>query len=132
MVNRARVLISYAHDPNGPGHAEMVRRLWEFLRSRGANARLDLPTPGQRQDWSPWMADEIRAADAMLVIASPRLPGARPEPEGVPHGVQWRHAGQGLVLAATHARPASSRWCCPARPRRCAGLPPTKLSGPCS
>jgi hypothetical protein len=86
-----RVLISYAHDPDEPEHGEWVRRLWEFLRSCGVDARLDLPAAGRRQDWSLWMADEIRAADVILVIASPayreRAEG-RADPN-VGHGVQW-------------------------------------------
>jgi hypothetical protein len=86
-----RVLISYAHDPDDPGHLELVRRLWEFLRSCGVDARLDLVAAAQRQDWALWMADQIRAADVILVIAS-RAYRERAESRGDPAvgpGVQW-------------------------------------------
>jgi TIR domain len=67
----ARVFISYAHDPDVPGHAEAVRDLWVWLRSCGIDARLDRVAAGRRQDWALWMADQIRAADHILIIASP-------------------------------------------------------------
>ena len=35
-----RVFVSYAHD--NPGHEELVRQLWVFLRACGVDARLDL------------------------------------------------------------------------------------------
>lgn len=41
-----------------------------FLRSCGVDARLDLPAAEYRQDWSLWMAEQIREADHILVIAS--------------------------------------------------------------
>lgn len=85
------MLISYAHDRNDPGHAESVRHLWEFLRSCGVDARLDLPAAAQRQDWPVWMADEIRAADVILVVASAAY-RERAEGRAAPNvgqGVQW-------------------------------------------
>jgi SEFIR domain len=86
-----RVLISYAHDTSDGSHGVAVRRLWEFLRFCGIDARLDLPAGQQRQDWALWMADEIRAADFVLVIASPAY---RERAEGrsgpdVGRGIQW-------------------------------------------
>jgi hypothetical protein len=86
-----RVFVSYAHAADDPGHAEQVRRLWEFLRSCGIDARLDRLAAGHRQDWSLWMANEIRAADVILVIAS-RAYRERAEDSGDPtvgRGVQW-------------------------------------------
>jgi SEFIR domain-containing protein len=86
-----RVLISYAHDRTDPEHADSVRHLWEFLRSCGVDARLDLPAARRRRDWSLWMADEIRAADIVLVVAS-RAYRERAEGRGAPgegHGVRW-------------------------------------------
>jgi hypothetical protein len=86
-----RVLISYAQQADFPGHGDAVHRLWVFLRECGINARLDLPAARQRQDWALWMADEIREADFVLVIASPEY---RKRAEGrsgpdVGRGVQW-------------------------------------------
>lgn len=49
----------------------MVRRLWQFLRSHGVDAKLDLSAVGRRQDGALWMANQIREADYILVIASP-------------------------------------------------------------
>jgi hypothetical protein len=91
MESMTRVLISYAHDRDDPGHGELVRRLWEFLRSCGVDARLDLPAAARRQDWSLWMADEIRSADVILIIASAAY-RERAEGGGDPdagHGVRW-------------------------------------------
>jgi hypothetical protein len=85
------VLISYAHDGNDPAHGELVRVLWEFLRSHGVDARLDLPAAAHRQDWALWMADELRAADVVLVVAS-RVYRERAEGRGDPNvgrGVRW-------------------------------------------
>lgn len=64
-----RVFVSYAHD--SAEHDEAVRGLWTLLRSQGVDARLDLPAVERRQDWPVWMLDEVRAADFVLVIASP-------------------------------------------------------------
>jgi hypothetical protein len=82
------VLISYAQEA---GHGEAVQRLWVFLRGCGIDARLDLPAARQRQDWALWMADQIREADFVLVIASPEY---RERAEGrsgpdIGRGVQW-------------------------------------------
>ena len=86
-----RVFISYAHEPGNSEHGEVVRAFWEFLRSHGIDAHIDLIAAEQRQDWALWMADEIRAADYVLVIASPTY---RERAEGhsdpaVGKGVQW-------------------------------------------
>jgi hypothetical protein len=86
-----RAFISYAQQADSPGHGESVLRLWALLRDCGIDARLDLPAAQQRQDWTLWMADEIRAADFVLVIASPayreRAEG-RSDPD-VGQGVQY-------------------------------------------
>src|ERR1700761_127597 len=86
-----RVLISYAQDRDDPEHGLAVRRLWEFLRSCGIDARLDLPAAAQRRDWALWMADEIRAADMILVIASVAYRERAEDRSGpnVGRGVQW-------------------------------------------
>ena len=90
-----RVFISYAHGPDD----ESVRRLWEFLRACGVDANLDLPAAEQRRDWALWMADQIRQADVILVIASPAY---RERAEGrseadVGRGAQWE---AGLIREA--------------------------------
>jgi tetratricopeptide (TPR) repeat protein len=84
-----RVFISYAHASEE--HAEAVRSLWLLLRANGIDARLDRVAALERQDWSLWMADEIREADHVLVIASDayrrRATGAATAHDG--RGVQW-------------------------------------------
>lgn len=86
-----RVFISYAQGPDNTADIELVRLFWEFLRSCGIDARLDLAAAQERRDWAVWMGDEIRAADFVLVIASPAY---RERAEGrsgpdVGRGVQW-------------------------------------------
>ena len=86
-----RVFVSYAIVRGDDVHAESVRQFWMFLRSYGIDARLDLTAAEQRQDWSLWMAEQIREADFVLVIASPAY---RERAEGrsgpaVGRGVQW-------------------------------------------
>lgn len=86
-----RVFISYAQGPDKTADIELVHRFWEFLRSCGIDARLDLAAAQQRRDWALWMGAEIRAADFVLVIASPAY---RERAEGrsgpdVGRGVQW-------------------------------------------
>ncbi|HEX4704933.1 MAG TPA: tetratricopeptide repeat protein [Pseudonocardiaceae bacterium] len=85
-----RVFLSYARDEDS-GHREMVARLWEFLRSQGIDAHIDLEAEGQRRDWSLWMADQIRDADHVLVIASPAYRARAQGQTGplVGRGVQW-------------------------------------------
>ena len=79
-----RVFISYAHA--SAAHTDDVRNLWVLLRQYGIDARLDLPAVEQRQDWPAWMVKEVRAADFVLVIASPeykrRAEGEVPSDEG--------------------------------------------------
>jgi CHAT domain/TIR domain len=64
-----RVFISYAHDD--PVHEARVRDFWQFLRDSGVDARADLAAAERRQDWVMWMTREIRAAERVLVVASP-------------------------------------------------------------
>lgn len=68
VLGSVRVFISYAHE--SAEHVEAVRDLWVLLRSCGIDARLDRVAAQQWQDWPLWMADQIRAADHILVIAS--------------------------------------------------------------
>ncbi|GAA1282112.1 SEFIR domain-containing protein [Saccharothrix xinjiangensis] len=84
-----RVFISYAHESDR--HAELVRRLWVFLRECGIDVRLDRETASRRTDWALWMADQIRSADHVLVIASTeyrrRAEGRSGPADG--RGAQW-------------------------------------------
>jgi hypothetical protein len=65
----ARVFVSYVYD--SAEHFEAVRELWFLLRSGGIDARLDL-APGQRQpDWPRWQAEQLRAAEVVVVVTSP-------------------------------------------------------------
>jgi TIR domain len=66
-----QVFISYAHESESDIHGHLVRQLWRFLRSHGIDAHLDVSAAAQRLDWALWMADQIRQADHILVIASP-------------------------------------------------------------
>ncbi|HEX5115275.1 MAG TPA: hypothetical protein VFW65_08765 [Pseudonocardiaceae bacterium] len=59
-----RVFISYAHEPDSDAHGRAVRDLWVLLRSHGIDAHLDQLAAEQRQDWTLWMADQVREADA--------------------------------------------------------------------
>ncbi|MET8149517.1 CHAT domain-containing protein [Actinoplanes sp. NPDC005259] len=84
-----RVFISYAHGDDD--HSESVRRLWLLLRSVGVDAKLDLTATAQRQFWPKWMNEQIRDADFVLVVASPRY-RERGEDRGDPasgKGVRW-------------------------------------------
>ena len=63
-----RVFISYAHGSDE--HVERVRDLWIFLRAQGIDAKLDRAAAQRRQDWALWMADQVREADHILIVAS--------------------------------------------------------------
>jgi tetratricopeptide (TPR) repeat protein len=86
-----RVFISYAHEPDSDTHSRAVRDLWVFLRSQGIDAHVDLVAAQQRQDWGLWMADQVREADHILVIASPAYRDRAQGQTGsqVGRGVQW-------------------------------------------
>ncbi|WP_165486259.1 toll/interleukin-1 receptor domain-containing protein [Frankia sp. Cppng1_Ct_nod] len=92
MDRPPRVFVSYAH--GSPEHDDTVRDLWIFLRSRGIDAKLDKPAAERRQDWPLWMLAEVRAADHVLIIASPeyrrRAEGDAAPDEG--RGVQFEAA----------------------------------------
>jgi TIR domain-containing protein len=94
-----RAFISYAQED---GHNETVMELWAFLRRNGIDARFDEQAAGQRQDWSLWMADQIRDADVVLCVASQRYK-ERAEGRsgsGTGRGVQWEAR---LIRDAFHA-----------------------------
>ncbi|MBM7773504.1 tetratricopeptide (TPR) repeat protein [Actinokineospora baliensis] len=76
-----RVLLSYAHESEE--HRALVRSFWAFLRGNGVDAVFDQVAEDQRQDWSLWTAEQIRAAEVVLCVASPQYRHA----EG--NGVRW-------------------------------------------
>jgi hypothetical protein len=47
-----------------------MRDLWQFLRSQGIDAHMDLAV-AHRNNWAMWMDEQIRLADHILVVASP-------------------------------------------------------------
>ncbi|SEC02759.1 SEFIR domain-containing protein [Amycolatopsis tolypomycina] len=86
-----RAFLSYAEEPGDPSHQESVLRLWEFLRSCGVDAEIDLSEAHERRDRALWVAGQIREADHVLVIASPAYRRGA-EGRGSAHeerGVQW-------------------------------------------
>ena len=62
-----RVFISYTHD--SAAHSEAVRKFAEFLCECGIDTHLDRWKTGR--SWYEWAMHNIRAADFVLVIASP-------------------------------------------------------------
>ncbi|MEJ2887744.1 HEAT repeat domain-containing protein [Actinomycetospora aeridis] len=84
-----RVFISYAHESDE--HVRLVRNLWLFLRDCGIDAKLDTVAAQRRADWAQWMAEQIREADHVLIVASPayrrRAEGRAGPDEG--RGVQY-------------------------------------------
>ncbi|WP_086838236.1 SEFIR domain-containing protein [Amycolatopsis kentuckyensis] len=86
-----RAFLSYAEEPGDPSHQESVLRLWEFLRSCGVDAELDLSEAHERRDRALWVAGQIREADHVLVIASPAYRRGAEGRGGADEerGVQW-------------------------------------------
>ncbi|MGW2817476.1 hypothetical protein [Streptomyces sp. NPDC001415] len=86
-----RVFISYAHENDGGVHIGRVRTLWRLLRDLGIDARLDLPAGEEPQDWALWTDRQYRAADFVLVVASPayRRRAEGTEEPGTGAGVGW-------------------------------------------
>ena len=70
-VNSAisRVFVSYSHESEE--HTAAVLRLHDLLRSGGIEAILDRYFTGPGRQWLEWMEQQIRAADFVVVIASP-------------------------------------------------------------
>jgi len=91
-----RVLISYAHDPGVPGHANRALDLADSLRIRGVEAHIDRYVEHTGVFWPRWMMDEVRDADFVLCLVSP-LYRERFEQSGNPtagRGVRW----EGLII----------------------------------
>jgi tetratricopeptide (TPR) repeat protein len=80
----ARVFVSYAHD--SMPHRKTVLRFCELLCRLGVNVHVDEWDTDLRQDWFLWMMEQLRCADYVIVVASPR----------------YRAAGDGDVPADFH------------------------------
>jgi hypothetical protein len=90
MARRVRVFISYAHDD--VDHVVLVRRFRDFLHDvGGVDARLDLTAAERPRDWPAWVQEQVRAADFVLVVASPayKVRAEDDAPAGSGRGVRW-------------------------------------------
>ena len=65
-----RVFVCYAHDSEE--HKLLVRAFVEFLIVNGIDAHMDSWNQHERRDWQLWATGQIKAADFVLVIASPK------------------------------------------------------------
>ncbi|EOD64805.1 SEFIR domain-containing protein [Amycolatopsis vancoresmycina] len=88
-----KVFFSYSHDTEE--HKELVRRFATFLHSRiGLEVVLDQWHDNHRIDWSLWATRNLKAADFVIVVASPlyraRADGEAPPDEG--RGAQFETA----------------------------------------
>lgn len=64
-----RVFVSYAHDDEQ--HIESVLAFCEFLMGCGIDVHMDRWDLARRRDWYQWVVRQIRAAEFVLVVASP-------------------------------------------------------------
>ncbi|WP_018686999.1 SEFIR domain-containing protein [Actinokineospora enzanensis] len=64
-----QVFICYVHE--NESWKEQVRSFANLLRSHGTEPRIDEEQEGPRTEWDQWALREIRAADFVIVIASP-------------------------------------------------------------
>lgn len=91
-----RVLISYAHEAQIPGHVERAYALSQSLRRLGVDARIDRYAEHDPPFWPRWMQDEIAQSKFVLCLVSP-LYRERCEGSGadnVGHGARW----EGLIV----------------------------------
>ena len=106
VARAPRVFVSYAHESRE--HEQSVLEFYEFLRSVGVDARIDVLAAQRPQEWNQWMLGELRAADFVLVIASPeyrrRADGEAPASEG--RGVRFE---AGIVQDEFYADRAAAR-----------------------
>ncbi|MCZ2826050.1 MULTISPECIES: NACHT N-terminal Helical domain 1-containing protein [unclassified Modestobacter] len=97
-----RVFISYAHE--SAEHEDLVRRFAIFLRHNGVDAKIDVPAAEERQDWPAWMSRQVRAADWVLVIASPSSAGKAPSSAGKAESRPSARVGLGSRWESTFLR----------------------------
>jgi hypothetical protein len=77
-----RVFISYTHE--SAEHFDAVRELWYQLRAGGIDARLAPPPAQHGEDWQILLGQELDAADAILVVASPGYRATEMDPARTP------------------------------------------------
>jgi hypothetical protein len=84
-----RVFVSYSQD--SPEHGARVLELSQKLRGDGVDAILDQFVRAPEQGWARWMADELAAADFVLVVVSDayRAKAEDQVPRGAGRGVKW-------------------------------------------
>jgi hypothetical protein len=106
VTSAVRVFISFAHDSDE--HRNRVRDLWLFLRENGIDTRIDLAAAEAPQDWPMWMTRQIREADFVLVVASPKYKERAEEdaPPGEGRGVRWEAR---LIREAVYADPDAAQ-----------------------
>jgi hypothetical protein len=99
---RPRVFVCYAHDSDD--HKDLVRRFAEFLVRHGIDANLDSWNLHERRNWQLWATREIRGADYVLVIASPRCRQVG-DGENQPHENRGLRSELNLIAELYHSEP---------------------------
>jgi hypothetical protein len=66
---KPRIFICYAHEDNA--HKKMVRDFADLLREHDLYPVIDKDQEGRRKEWDHWALREIRAADFVVIVASP-------------------------------------------------------------
>lgn len=86
-----RVFISYSHESEE--HRARVLALAQQLRADGVDAWIDRFVPPPAEGWSRWMDAELRAADRVIIVCSPRYfesaEGSAPDGEGLGGSWEW-------------------------------------------
>lgn len=74
ITDGPRVFICYAHDDSE--RVRQVFRFGELLARLGLDVHMDKTAEGWRQDWFDWAILQIRSADFIAIIASPKCRAA--------------------------------------------------------
>ncbi len=84
-----RVFISYSQDSDE--HKQRVLELTQALRTDGVDAIVDQFVTAPDQGWPRWMADELAAAQFVLIVVSAayRKKAEGQVPRGAGRGVKW-------------------------------------------
>lgn len=69
VEHRPRVFISYAHED--PEHKAQAHHFGDLLLRCGIDAHMDQWEAPKRKDWHLWAIRQIKAADFVLILASP-------------------------------------------------------------
>jgi len=91
------VFLSYAHEPDDPSHGEAVFNLSEQFRADGIETRLDQYDDPPQEGWPRWMQRQLREADFVLLICTPRYLERFDSDEAKAGGVPW----EGAILTNT-------------------------------